>query len=46
MDSSIRKAEKRLKWLSSNEEIRRLYVAREESLIERNSLIDEGMEKE
>lgn len=39
MDTMIEKAEKRLEWLSGDEETIRLYEAREESLMERNSLI-------
>lgn len=46
MDPMIEKAEKRLEWLSSDKETQRLYEAREESLMERNSIIksakDEG----
>jgi predicted transposase/invertase (TIGR01784 family) len=42
MDPVIRKTEERLEWLSADEETRRLYEAREHSLIERNSLKAEG----
>lgn len=42
MDSDIERAERRLEWLSADEETIRLYEAREHSLIERNSLIAEG----
>jgi predicted transposase/invertase (TIGR01784 family) len=45
MDPIIRKAEERLEWLSSDEETIKLYKAREEALIERMSLIDEGEER-
>ncbi|HEX7055676.1 MAG TPA: PD-(D/E)XK nuclease family transposase [Bacilli bacterium] len=39
MDPIIRKAEERLEWLSSDEETRRMYEFRENSRIERNSLM-------
>ncbi|SDJ31766.1 hypothetical protein [Natribacillus halophilus] len=45
MDPVIRKAEERLEKLSGDAETRRLYEAREESMLERNSLIAEGEEK-
>ena len=45
VDSVIRKAEERLEWLSSDEETIKLYKAREESLIEKMSLIDEAEER-
>lgn len=45
VDSVIRKAEERLEWLSSDEETIKLYKAREESLIEKMSLLDEAEER-
>ncbi|AXF56556.1 Rpn family recombination-promoting nuclease/putative transposase [Salicibibacter kimchii] len=45
MDPVIRKAEERLEWLSSDAETRRLYEARKESMLERNTLIVEGREE-
>lgn len=45
MDAVIRKAEERLEWLSSDEGTIKLYKAREESLIEKMSLIDEAEER-
>ncbi|AXF56553.1 Rpn family recombination-promoting nuclease/putative transposase [Salicibibacter kimchii] len=44
MDPDIQKAEERLEWLSGDAETRKLYEAREESVLERNSLIAEGEE--
>lgn len=37
MDEVIRRTEERLEWLSSDEETRRLYEAREDALINYNS---------
>lgn len=45
VDSVIRNAEERLEWLSSDEETIKLYKAREESLIEKMSLLDEAEER-
>jgi len=45
MDASIKSAEERLQWLSSDEKTRQIYEAREEALIERTSLINAGMRK-
>jgi predicted transposase/invertase (TIGR01784 family) len=42
MDPLIRKAEERLAHLSADYETRRLYEAREEALLDRNSLIDDA----
>ena len=45
MDASIKSAEERLEWLSSDEKTRQLYEAREEALYERTSLINAGIRK-
>ena len=45
MDPLIRTAEERLAFLSGDEQMLRLYEAREEALIERNSLISEAREE-
>lgn len=45
MDPVIKKTEERLKWLSSDDETRRLYEYREHSRIERNSIFDDGRQE-
>jgi len=45
MDGSIKSAEERLEWLSSDEKTRQLYEAREEELYERTSLFNAGIRK-
>ena len=45
MDSLIRTAEERLAFLSGDEQMIRLYEAREEALYDRNSLMDDAMKE-
>lgn len=45
MDAAIRKAEEKLEYLSSDPKMRALYRAREESLYERNSMINGAKEE-